>query len=111
MSYGGDSPPRLLRKERSREPLRFANPAWSLCNLCRDSRFVGVLGEREKIVKRVGVSELRKMNATNLRALKVPVEIRHKNRPLRVLVPFTLFMEWQDEYQRLLIEAEKGKKP
>ena len=49
-------------------------------------------------MKRVGVSELRKMNAKYVRELAEPVEICHHNQPLHVLIPFKVFLAWQDSH-------------
>ena len=58
-------------------------------------------------MKRIGVSELRNMNATRLRALAEPLEICHHNQPVRVLVPYALYMQWQDEFRAVTEQALK----
>jgi hypothetical protein len=53
-------------------------------------------------MKRIGISELRKMNATKLRNLTEPLEICGRDlQPLRVLIPYTLYLQLQDEAKKL----------
>lgn len=49
-------------------------------------------------MKRVGVSELRKMTVSYLRDLKEPLEICSANEPLRVLIPYKQYMTYQELY-------------
>jgi hypothetical protein len=53
-------------------------------------------------MKRVGVSELRKMNAAYLRKLDEPLEICSGVKPLRVIIPYSQYMELQSEYLSLV---------
>lgn len=59
-------------------------------------------------MKRIGVAELRGLNATKLHNLAEPLEICHKNQPLRVLIPYQLYIEIQDAYRTLnqLVEPQ-----
>lgn len=47
-------------------------------------------------MKRIGVSEMRRMNAANLREMEEAVEICHKNQPLRVMIPWNMYLQLQD---------------
>lgn len=62
-------------------------------------------------MKRVGVSELRKMTTRYLRELKEPLEICHKNQPLRVLVPFGFYMKLQELYKAATGRDRKEPRP
>jgi len=60
-------------------------------------------------MKRIGVSELRKYNAKALHGMTEPVEICHKNQPIRVLMPFAQFMEMQENYLKMVRLVEERK--
>jgi hypothetical protein len=62
-------------------------------------------------MKRISISELRKMNAAYLRSLIEPVEICGRDlQPLRVLVPYEMFLQLQDEGKRLQVAVKQLEK-
>jgi hypothetical protein len=50
-------------------------------------------------MKRVGVSELRKLNNEALRNLREPLEVCNRLEPLSVLFPFQQYMDLQEAYR------------
>ena len=50
-------------------------------------------------LKHVGVSSLRMFNAARLRELKEPVVICDFSEPIAAIVPYALYLEWQQHLE------------
>ena len=57
----------------------------------------------EHTMRRIRMTDLRAMTNGDLRLLKEPAEIFSYSQPIAVLVPYELFLKWQD----LIVKGEK----
>lgn len=57
-------------------------------------------------MKRIGASQLRKMNATDLKNLTEPLEVCCGLEPVRVLFPYEQFIAVHDAYWKLVRETQ-----